>query len=173
MAYAIRRTPGKKAPGKDTIPNHLLHNISQQITEPLRNLYNSCIQLRYCPQHFRESVTVRLRKPGRSDYGQLKSFRPVALLNTIGKVMESILARRISYAVEKYNLLPKQHMGGRKGVSTEHAIHLLLERIHTTWKLRPHHVASVLFLDVSERSIMSRTNDSYTTYGEGESMKTQ
>jgi hypothetical protein len=42
-----------------------------------------------------------------------------------------------------------QHMGGRRGVSTEQAIHILLERIHTTWKLMPSHVASVLFLDVS------------------------
>jgi DNA-binding transcriptional regulator YiaG len=63
--------------------------------------------------------------------------------------MKSIIARRISYAVEKYNLLPAQHMGGRRGVSTEQAIHLLLERIHTSWKMLPPHIASVLFLDVS------------------------
>ncbi|KAI3053336.1 hypothetical protein CBS147353_11489 [Aspergillus niger] len=40
-------------------------------------------------------------------------------------------------------------MGGRRGVSTEQAIHLLLERIHTTWKIAPSHIASALFLDVS------------------------
>ncbi|GFF80079.1 predicted protein [Aspergillus lentulus] len=121
VTEAIRRMPGKKAPGKDTIPSHLLHRISP----------------------------LTLRKPGKGDYGQLKSYRPVALLNTLGKVMESILARRLSYVVEKHNLLPPQHMGGRRGVSTEQAIHILLERIHTTWKLMPSHVASVLFLDVS------------------------
>ncbi|GFF96865.1 pol-like protein [Aspergillus lentulus] len=96
-----------------------------------------------------EAIRLTLRKPGKGDYGQLKSYRPVALLNTLGKVMESILARRLSYVVEKHNLLPPQHMGGRRGVSTEQAIHILLERIHTTWKLMPSHVASVLFLDVS------------------------
>jgi hypothetical protein len=92
---------------------------------------------------------MTLRKPGKSDYGQLKSYRPVALLSTLSKVMESILARRLSYVVEKHNLLPPQHMGGRRGFSTEQAVHTLLERIHTTWKLTPSHVASVLFLDVS------------------------
>lgn len=116
---AIRRMPGKKAPGKDTIPSHLLHQISPYITRFLQRLYNACIQLQYYPQHFRESITVALRKPGRGDYGQLKSYRPLALLNTLGKVMESIIAKRISYAVEEHGLLPKQHMGGRKGVSTE------------------------------------------------------
>lgn len=149
VTEAIRRMPGKKAPGKDTIPSHLLHRISPYIAKPLQDLYNACLRLHYCPQHFRESITVTLRKPRKSDYGQLKSYRPVALLNTLGKVMESILARRLSYVVEKHNLLPSQHMGGRRGVSTEQAVHVLLERIHTTWKLMPSHVASVLFLDVS------------------------
>ncbi|KAF4227803.1 hypothetical protein CNMCM8980_005984 [Aspergillus fumigatiaffinis] len=149
VTKSIKRMPGRKAPGKDMIPSHLLHHIAPYIAEPLQHLYNTCLRLHYCPQHFRESVTVTLRKPGKSDYGQLKSYRPVALLNTLGKIMESIIARRISYAVEKYNLLPPQHMGGRRGVSTEQAIHLLLERIHTTWKITPPHIASVLFLDVS------------------------
>jgi hypothetical protein len=149
VTEAIRRMPGKKAPGKDTIPSHLLHRISLYIAKPLQDLYNACLRLHYCPQHFRKSVTVTLRKPGKSDYGQLKAYRPVALLNTLGKVMESILAKRLSYVVEKHNLLPEQHMGGRRGVSTELAVHVLLERIHTTWKLTPSHVASVLFLDVS------------------------
>ncbi|GCB25809.1 probable RNA-directed DNA polymerase from transposon X-element [Aspergillus awamori] len=76
------------------------------------------------PNTFRESITVTLRKPGKSDYGQVKSYRPVALLNTLAH-------------------------GRTKGVSTEQAVHVLLERIQTTWKLMPSHVASVLFLDVS------------------------
>jgi hypothetical protein len=127
---SIKRMPGRKAPGKDTIPSHLLHHIAPCIAQPLQHLYNTCLRLHYCPRHFREPVTVTLRKPGKSDYGQLKSYRPVALLNTLGKIMESIIARRISYAVEKYGLLPPQHMGGRRGVSTEQAIHLAGENTH-------------------------------------------
>lgn len=149
LTKAIRRMLGKKAPGKDTIPSHLLHHLSQHIAQPLRYLYNSCLRLHYLPQRFRESVTVTLRKPGRSDYGQLKSYRPVALLNTLGKVIEYIIAGWVSYAVEKHNLLPKQHTGGRRRASTEQAIHFLLERIHTTWKIKPLNIASVLFLNVS------------------------
>jgi hypothetical protein len=37
----------------------------------------------------------------------------------LGKIMELIIARRISYVVEKYGLLPPQYMGGRRGVSME------------------------------------------------------
>jgi hypothetical protein len=40
-------------------------------------------------------------------------------------------------------------MGGRRGVSIEQAIHLLLERIYITWQITLHYIASALFLDVS------------------------
>jgi len=51
----------------------------------------------------------------------------IALLNTIGKALEAVIASRISYMVEVHSLLPHTHVGGRRGRSCEHAIHLLLE----------------------------------------------
>lgn len=51
--------------------------------------------------------------------------------------------------MEQYRLLPVQHMGGRKGISTDQAIHLLLGRIHATWKTGEPQVASLLLLDVT------------------------
>ena len=51
-------------------------------------------------------------KPGKGDYTQPKSYRPIALLNTIGKILDAIIARRISFAVEMHGLLPGEHMGG-------------------------------------------------------------
>jgi Reverse transcriptase (RNA-dependent DNA polymerase) len=93
---------------------------------------------------------VVLRKPGKDDYTTAKSYRPVALLNTIGKVFDSVIAQRISYATETYRLLPRSHLGGRKGLSTEHAIRLLVEQIHAGWNTsHAGGVASLLCLDVS------------------------
>jgi hypothetical protein len=66
---SIKHMPGRKAPGKDIIPSHLLHHIAPYIAQPLQQLYNACLRLHYCPHHFRESITVTLRKPGKSDYG--------------------------------------------------------------------------------------------------------
>ena len=76
-----------------------------------------------------------------------KSYRPISLLNTLGKALESILAQRIAHAIEKYRLLPKGHIGGRKGMSTKHALHGLVERVYQAWNMG--HVASLLLLDVS------------------------
>ncbi|EED11562.1 reverse transcriptase, putative [Talaromyces stipitatus ATCC 10500] len=70
------------------------------------------------------------------------------MLNTLGKFLEAIIARRISYAMESEGLLPSSHLGGRKGISTDHAIQIILDRIRGAWG-RGHAVVSMLLLDVS------------------------
>jgi hypothetical protein len=66
----------------------------------------------------------------------------------MGALIESP-APRLSYVVETHQLLPPTHIGGRKARSTEHAIHLLLERIYEAWNRADGQVASLLLLDVS------------------------
>lgn len=61
--------------------------------------------------------------------------------------METIIANRLAYLADVYHLLPARHTGGRKLTSTEHAMHLLLQRIHQAWS--ENKVASLLLLDVS------------------------
>jgi hypothetical protein len=73
---------------------------------------------------------VVLRKPGKDNYTTPKVYRPIALLNTIGKVIDAIIARRLSYLVKRYYVLPKMYMGGRKLRSTEHTLHMVVERIY-------------------------------------------
>lgn len=80
---------------------------------PLQSKIQS-LNLGYCPQHFRESTTVVLRKQGKDNYTVPGSYRPIGLLNTIGKVMDAIMANHLSYVAETYSLLPSTHIGGRK-----------------------------------------------------------
>jgi hypothetical protein len=47
-----------------------------------------------------------LRKPGKPDYSLLGAYRPILLLNTLSKLLEVVIARRLSYFAEHYGLLP-------------------------------------------------------------------
>jgi hypothetical protein len=99
---AVRSAKAGKAPGEDGIPNSLWHKLIglPLIINTLVQLFNACVRVGYNPTHFSKSITVVLRKGGERDFQLAKSYRPVALLNTIGKFLESVIARRISYAVE-------------------------------------------------------------------------
>ncbi|KAJ6003542.1 hypothetical protein N7522_006234 [Penicillium canescens] len=153
LADAIRRAPPNKAPRPDGIPNMVWRllagdSVSQRaFIATILDIFNTCLRIGHNPQHFQASVTVTLRKAGPRDYRLPKAYRPVALLNTLGKVLEAIIANRIAWAVEEHRLLPDTHLGGRKGVSVDHAIQLILDRVHTAWGINKK--ASMLLLDVA------------------------
>lgn len=146
---AIRNAAPLKAPGPDGIVNRALQIASPWIRQHLTRIFNQSLSLGYCPQHFRSSTTVVIRKPGKDNYTVPKSYRPIALLNTLGKIMDAIIATRLSYIAETYQLLPATHMGGRKLRSTEHALHYIIDRIYDAWNTGDGMVASLLLLDVS------------------------
>ena len=115
-------------------------------------LFDACLQHGHRPQRFRESITIALRKPTKADYRDPKAWCPIALLNTLGKALEAVMARRIRYIAEKYCLLPVAQHGCRQQHNTLTALELLTEQVHTVWSqgtpARPK-VASLLSLDMS------------------------
>ena len=87
----------------------------------------------YHPKPFRSANTIVLRKPSKPDYTQAKAYRPIALLDTLGKALEKAVATRIAGIAESYNLLPSYQMGARAGRDTLTALELLVEQTHTVW----------------------------------------
>jgi hypothetical protein len=58
------------------------------------------------PAGYRESITITLRKEGKKDYSLPNAYRPIALENTLAKVVEKVIANRMSAAAESQGLLP-------------------------------------------------------------------
>ncbi|OAQ58570.1 reverse transcriptase [Purpureocillium lilacinum] len=80
-------------------------------------------------------TVTRKRKPDKEDYTAARAWRPVSLLSTLGKVLEAVVAERVSYAVETHGLLPANHFGARKRRSAEQALILLQENIYRAWRM--------------------------------------
>jgi hypothetical protein len=89
------------------------------------------------------------KKTGKDDYIDLLAYRPIALLNTLSKVLESIMARRLRFLSEKHALLPDIQIGVREKRSTDTALNLLTEQVYTIWAGNKPRVVSILSLDVA------------------------
>lgn len=113
---AVFGFPIQSAPGADKIPNQILKIALSLLLLYMLWLFNNSLHLGYYPHHFRDSITISLRKPGKPDYHIPKAYRPIALLNTPGKALDSIIATRLSWTAETFELLPRGHLGGRKGL---------------------------------------------------------
>jgi len=54
------------------------------------SIANICIDLGYWPSHFKRSTMVIILKHNKLLYDSSKSFRPIMLLNTVGKLIEKV-----------------------------------------------------------------------------------
>jgi hypothetical protein len=117
-----------KAPGEDLLPIGLLKACGNPLYRVLASLATRCFQLQWFPRRFKRAKTVVLQKPGKppATYQTPGGYRPIALLPTLGKVIEAVVARRITGAAEAYGLLPTEQMGNRVYRLTELAIRLVV-----------------------------------------------
>ena len=136
-----------KAPGPDEIANITLKKMFHTTAQHLQSLIQASINTSHFPTSFKSTTTVVLRKPEKPDYTKANAYRPIALENTIGKLIESIMTELLSHALEEYQLISPQHYGGRPGRTREDAMIMLMERIMHAWKERVFYL--VVFMDVT------------------------
>src|SRR5213078_231381 len=148
-ALILFSVPNGKAPGPDNIPNEVLKIIAPTIAKELAQAVTELLRARNIPQSYKESIIVVIKKERKGDYTLPSSYRPVALENTLAKVVERIVATQLADAAEEHNLLPWNQMGGRRKRSTLSALDLLTSCVQTAWSSRKGCVISMLSLDIS------------------------
>ena len=86
--------------------------------ERLTNLLDACLRAGHHPRSWKEAVVCVIPKPHRADYTQAKNFRPISLLECLGKLLEKIVAKLIYRDMAKHDLVPSTQFGGRNASST-------------------------------------------------------
>jgi ribonuclease HI len=144
----ISSLPPFKAPGPSGIINAAIQRLSPELTPILTRILNACLKHGHYPSRWKHFSTIVLRKPGKPDYTIPKAYRPIALEETLGKVCEAVITRRLSNLAEVHGLLPANQFGARPGRTTTDAILTVTNMVKDAQ--RSHEVTSVLFLDISQ-----------------------
>ncbi|PNH26385.1 hypothetical protein VD0002_g6637 [Verticillium dahliae] len=139
-------TKSWKAPGEDGLPAMVWKQVWPAVSNRVLDIFRASQEEGVLPSQWRHAKIIPLKKPGKEDYTIAKAWRPISLLATLGKVLESVVAERISHAVETHGLLPTNHFGARKQRSAEQALVLLQEQIYAAWRNR--WVVSLVSFDV-------------------------
>ena len=121
-----------KASGLDDIPNVLLKECAATIAKPLAHVFNLSLQSGCFPPAWKwaKIEPVYKKKGDRSDP---KSYRPIALLPCISKVLESLVREQLLVHCLSVNAIPDEQFG-------------FLPKRSTTWQL-------LSFVDDSERAL--------------------
>lgn len=79
---------------------------------PIAAYYNVCINYTIQLQVFKILNMVVIAKPNRPDYTKAKVYKPIVLLNCLGKLMKKIIAHRMQFESQKYGILHLCQFGG-------------------------------------------------------------
>ncbi|KAL4104789.1 hypothetical protein QTP88_020065 [Uroleucon formosanum] len=116
------------APGVDNITGRILSLVHRVCPSMLTELYNCCVEEGSVPVRWKRARVVLLKKAVKPD-GEPSSYKPICLLNVVGKVFEAILVGRLEVHIEsRGGLSPNQH-GFTKGKSTNDAVLKLRQEI--------------------------------------------
>ena len=146
VSAQLKKLKPYKVPGPNGIPNIVLTKCADIIAVRLTHIYAALVEEKLSYKPWKEFTTIVLRKPGKPRYDVPKAYCPIVLLNTMWKVITAVVASHITFIMEKYQLLPANHFGGRLGWTTTDAMHLLVNKIKTAWRMGK--VSLVLFLDI-------------------------
>ena len=97
------------------------------------SIANTCIDLGFWPFHFKKSTTVVISKPNKQSYNSPKLFRLIILLNTLGKLIEKVISKRLQFLTTSNDFIHLSQLGGLKFKSTTDVGMALTHIIWSGW----------------------------------------
>ena len=92
---AVNGIKDDKAPGPDGIPNVALKAAVKMTPHIFADLFNKCLSEGIVPTRWKLQRLVLLLKPGKQP-GEPSSYRPLCMLDTIGKIFERIICGKVN-----------------------------------------------------------------------------
>jgi hypothetical protein len=149
MLKIIKRIVFDKISSFDEIINKLLKICALIMMRLLISLFVVCIQQTYHSKTFKKVNIITLKKVDKKDYTISKTYRSIALLNIIEKILKFIMSKKISWITKTHRLLLDTFMKCRKNRSIETILKLFIEQIHIVWKQKTNRVITLLSLNVT------------------------
>jgi len=82
--------------GRDNITDDTLRRFNEAAPLLLPQLFMACLKYTAHPPQWKTANCVVISKPEKKTYSLLKSYRPISLQSCFGKLLESIVAKRLS-----------------------------------------------------------------------------
>ncbi len=135
-------TTKKKAPGDTNIGHQILKNLPHETIVAITYLYNTQIATGYFPKHFKTATAVMIPKPGKN-HTDPQNYRPISLLEVLGKSFERLYNKRLRQHLEDEELLSYKQFGFRANHSTQSALNLIANYLHMNNKTKTYRTALI------------------------------
>ncbi|KAF8689558.1 reverse transcriptase, partial [Rhizoctonia solani] len=110
-------------------------------------LFNLCLEIGYHLSALRNCIIAPIPKPNHANMSTPQNYRPIALLETLSKLLEKVIMARLIHKAGEHNLIPHSQFGGKDITSCTDAGLCMIHNIKRTWK--DNKAVSLLTLDMS------------------------
>jgi len=137
-------------PGPDHISwRHLKAVAANNVClEKITLIANACIEFKTWPPQFKAASSIIIPKPNKELYNTPKSFRPIVLLNTTGKLIEKAISNRLQFYLTTNGYLGPNQLSGIRQRSTIDAGLYLTHIVQAGWIKQCH--TSIIAFDVAQ-----------------------
>lgn len=135
-----------KCPGPDGIPAYFVKTHHQIFAPLLKDVFNESIAFGSFPDCLKIARVVPVHKSGSKI--ELNNYRPISVLSVLSKLIEQILADRISNYLDNQRIVYDHQFGFRRGSSTWTAASELVDDIYHAMDSKK--MTGVLFLDLKK-----------------------
>ena len=97
------------------------------------NIANTCINLGHWPSYFKTSIIVVIPKPNKAIFDSLKLYRPIVLLNTIGKLFKKMIGERLQFHTISNNFIHPSQLRSLKQRSIINTGVVLTHIVQSEW----------------------------------------
>ena len=108
------------------MPNDILREVIGVYPEILLEVFNFCLREGRFFADWEKQRLVLLRK-GNKPLGVASSYKPICLLDTMGKLLKEMILQRLQGHMVRENGLSENQFGFRKGRSTVNAIQAVVD----------------------------------------------
>ena len=97
-SLAVHEIKANKAPGTDLLSNDILKILPEEALHMILKLFNLVIETGNIPKSWKESLTILIEK--KTSVENLDHLRPISLMQSMAKMFELILQRRMAKVVK-------------------------------------------------------------------------
>lgn len=120
-----------KSPGPDGIPYSFIKNFPKITLNHLLAIYNLIWNSNVFPESWKHGHIIPILKPNKNKF-IAESYRPICLLNTLCKLLEKIVNRRLIWFIENLNFLTPEQNGFRRNRCTMNNLLTIKNELHSS-----------------------------------------
>ena len=146
LRKTMTRIKPTNSTGIDTISMKTLKELFKPLEGAILNLINTSITNAEYPDNLKISKAIPLHKQGKQPHDPL-GYRLINLLPSLSKIIDKIIYSQVLNYLDRNEIMPHQHHGGRRGRSKITAVSTMLD----TWTERYEngHDTAIIVLDQS------------------------